>query len=61
MLFYFSAIGNSKYVALRIAAEIKEESIAIADCVKNQNFTFEVKNKEKIGQVFRAVLIFPLH
>ena len=51
MIFYFSATGNSKYVALKIAAETKEEPIAIADCVKNQQFTFVVKDKEKIGFV----------
>lgn len=51
MIFYFSATGNSKYVALKIAAEIKEEPVAIADCAKNQNFIFEVKDKEKIGFV----------
>lgn len=51
MIFYFSATGNSNYVALRIAAETKEEPIAIADCVKNQEFTFEVTDNEKIGFV----------
>jgi NAD-dependent dihydropyrimidine dehydrogenase PreA subunit len=51
MIFYFSATGNSKYVALKIAAETKEEPIAIADCVKNREFTFEVKDKERIGFV----------
>jgi NAD-dependent dihydropyrimidine dehydrogenase PreA subunit len=51
MIFYFSATGNSKYVALRIAEETKEKSIAITDCIKNKQFTFEVKDKEKIGFV----------
>jgi Pyruvate/2-oxoacid:ferredoxin oxidoreductase delta subunit/flavodoxin len=49
MIFYFSATGNSKYVALKIAAETKEEPIAITDCVRNQKFIFTVKDKEKIG------------
>ncbi|MEA4926097.1 MAG: EFR1 family ferrodoxin [Syntrophomonadaceae bacterium] len=49
MIFYFSATGNSKYVALKIAAETREEPIAIADCIKNREFTFEVKGNEKIG------------
>ena len=49
MIFYFSATGNSRYVALKIAAETKEEPVAIADCTKNRNFIFEVKNREKIG------------
>lgn len=51
MIFYFSATGNSKYVALKIAAETKEEPIAISDCVKKQEFIFEVKDQEKIGFV----------
>ncbi len=51
MIFYFSATGNSKYVASKISAVIKEEPIAIADCVKNQQFTFAAKEKEKIGFV----------
>lgn len=51
MIFYFSATGNSKYVALKIAENIKEAAISITDCVKSQKFTFEVKDKEKIGFV----------
>lgn len=51
MIFYFSATGNSKYVALKIAAETKEEPLAITGCIKNQEFTFEVKGNEKIGFV----------
>ncbi|MCI1990868.1 MAG: EFR1 family ferrodoxin [Oscillospiraceae bacterium] len=51
VIFYFSATGNSKYIALKIAAETKEEAIAITDCVKNQKFTFEVKKTERIGFV----------
>ena len=49
MIFYFSATGNCKYVALKIAAETKEEPVAITDCVKKQEFIFEVKDKERIG------------
>ncbi len=51
MIFYFSATGNSKYVALKIAAETKEETIDITSCVKDRKFTFEVKDKEKVGFV----------
>ena len=51
MLFYFSATGNSKYAALKIAAKIKEEPVSIADCVKNREYTFERKGREKIGFV----------
>lgn len=51
MIFYFSATGNSKYVALKIATEIREDPIAITDCVKKHEFIFEVKDHEKIGFV----------
>ena len=51
MIFYFSATGNSKYVAMKIAAETNEEPIAIADCITNQVFAFEVKEYEQIGFV----------
>lgn len=51
MIFYFSATGNCKYVALKIAEKIKEETIAITDCVKNKEVTFGVKDNEKIGFV----------
>lgn len=51
MIFYFSATGNSKYVALKIAVETNEKPISITDCIKNQEFTFEVKSGEKIGFV----------
>ncbi|MCH3963397.1 MAG: EFR1 family ferrodoxin [Clostridium sp.] len=51
MIFYFSATGNSKYVALKIVAGTEEEIIDIADCVKNWRFTFAIRDKEKIGFV----------
>lgn len=51
MIFYFSATGNSKYVALKVAAETKEEPIAISDCVRKQEFIFEIKDQERIGFV----------
>jgi len=51
MIFYFSTTGNCKYVASRVAAEIGEETVAIADCLKNQAFSFEVRDGEKTGLV----------
>lgn len=49
MIFYFSATGNSKYVATRIAKAINENLISIVDCVENSFYCFNVKPKEKIG------------
>ncbi len=51
MVFYFSATGNSKYVASRIASELDEEIISITDCIKNNKFTFNIQQDEKIGFV----------
>ena len=51
MIFYFSATGNSEYVAKRIASEINEETVSITDCVKNSTFSFAVKKSEKVGFV----------
>lgn len=51
MIFYFSATGNCKYTATKIAEAIKENSISITDCIKNQEFSFEVNDTENIGFV----------
>lgn len=34
MIFYFSATGNSQYVATRISHETNEMAISISDCIK---------------------------
>ena len=51
MIFYFSATGNSRYVAKRIAAEINEETISITDCMKSGRLQYTVPKGEKIGFV----------
>lgn len=33
MIFYFSATGNSQYVAERIAAETQDETVSITECM----------------------------
>ena len=43
MILYFSATGNSKYVAARIAEEIHDEMIEIADCIAENKHSFEDK------------------
>ena len=45
MILYFSATGNSEYVAKRIAAETGDITVSIADCYKKQIFSFEEKYK----------------
>lgn len=49
MIFYFSATGNTKYVAERISKEIGEKVVSIAECFENNKFSFEIKDKEAIG------------
>lgn len=44
MIFYFSATGNSKYAAQRIAAAVGEKTISITECVKQQQYRFSAEN-----------------
>ena len=43
MILYFSATGNSKYVATRITEKAQDEMIGIADCIAENKYTFEDK------------------
>ena len=45
MIFYFSATGNSRYVAERIAAATGDETISIPDCCKSDRFSFDETDK----------------
>ena len=45
MIFYFSATGNSKYVADRIAAATGDQTISITDCRKGDDFSFDEADK----------------
>lgn len=49
MIFYFTATGNSKYIAERIAVGTDDRIINIADCVQNEMFSFELAESEKLG------------
>lgn len=52
MIFYYSSTGNSKYVASKIAEKTNEEMFYIPQCMKDKNFTFDVKDGESVGFVF---------
>ncbi len=41
MIFYFSATGNSRHVAERIAAAMGDVAVSIAECGKSRTFAFE--------------------
>lgn len=51
MVFYFSATGNSKYVASRIADFTQDRLVSISDCLKRQEFSFDLKEGESVGLV----------
>lgn len=51
MIFYYTGTGNSKYVAETIAKSNEEEIISIPDCIRENKFTFDVKEDEIIGFV----------
>lgn len=41
MIFYFSATGNSKEVAEKIAERTDTKAVSVTDCLKNNSFDFE--------------------
>lgn len=51
MIIYFSATGNSKYVASKIAKEIDDSILSIEDIIKNDSYDIIVKNNEYLGIV----------
>ena len=51
MIFYFSATGNSKYVAERIAAAADDRLVSLRDAVHSRSYRYEVGRNERIGFV----------
>lgn len=51
MIFYFSATGNSRHAAEKIAENIGDRAIPVTDCLKNDKFNFIAQPNEKIGFV----------
>ncbi len=51
MIFYFSATGNSKHVAQRIAEALDDRAIPLDLCLKSEKFNFITQPNEKIGLV----------
>lgn len=45
MILYFSATGNSEYVAKRIVAETGDIAVSVTDCYKKEIFSFDEKCK----------------
>lgn len=51
MIFYFSATGNSAYVAERVAFATNDRTFSITACMKNQNYVFDTRGERQIGIV----------
>lgn len=51
MIFYFSAAGNSKYVAEKIATECKEQTVSITECINDNKYEFSIEGGERVGLV----------
>ena len=56
MILYFSATGNSEYVAKKIAAEIGDITVSITDCYKKQIFSCNEKYKI-LGEYLRLHIL----
>ncbi len=51
MIVYFSATGNNKYIAERIAAATGDALVSISDCVKNDKYELSLGENEDLGFV----------
>ena len=51
MIFYFSATGNSQYIAQRLAEVTGETLVSITECLKNHKYTWELLPGERVGFV----------
>lgn len=51
MIFYFSATGNSKYTAEKIAVDRTERIVSITECIQNNDYAFSMMENETIGFV----------
>lgn len=51
MIFYFSATGNSKYAAERIAAATDDHLISLRDAVRARRYRYDVSREARIGFV----------
>lgn len=51
MIFYFSATGNNKYVASRIAEVTGDRLYAIPDCLQSGGVSFTLEDGENLGLV----------
>ena len=51
MIFYFSATGNSKYVAEHLAAATDDHTIFLRDAIRGRRYQFDASREKRIGFV----------
>ncbi len=51
MIFYFSATGNSKYVAESVAKELSTCTVDIVKCIDDNSFEYNFEENEAVGIV----------
>ena len=51
MIFYFSATGNSKYVAERIAAAIDDHLVSLPEAIHSRSYRYDAGGETRIGFV----------
>lgn len=51
MIFYFSATGNSRYVAERIAASTDDHVVFLRDAIRSRSYQYDVSREKRIGFV----------
>ena len=51
LIFYFSATGNSEYVARKIATKEHDKVISIPEAIVNKEYEYHLKEHEKVGFV----------
>ncbi len=51
MIFYFSATGNSKYVAERVADATDDRLIFLRDAIRSRRYRYSVGREERVGFV----------
>jgi Formate hydrogenlyase subunit 6/NADH:ubiquinone oxidoreductase 23 kD subunit (chain I) len=49
LIFYFSATGNSEYVAKKIAKKEHDRVISIPKAIANKEYVYQLKEHEKVG------------
>ncbi|MDE7054097.1 MAG: EFR1 family ferrodoxin [Oscillospiraceae bacterium] len=51
MIFYFSATGNSKYAAERLAAATEDRVVFLRDAIRSRSYRYDIGREERVGFV----------